>query len=164
MNVSGQLHSPDALLPGKGLQVPTIKDSGRQSRSEHCVGNWTPAVQSLGHLYTDWAILYTCASSQKCCLTSIHRFTLVSNYTKYFVTEWSRALETWGSNLCPDTVSPDGRFRVLPEPRQANTGIVPCYAMTGFFLILSIHHSPIVLPSQHYDSLILKAIPGDTTL
>jgi hypothetical protein len=63
MEVSGQLHDPAALAPGKGPQVPTGLEAGvgpragsvavEQSNSLPPAGNRTPAVQPVTHRYTD---------------------------------------------------------------------------------------------------------------
>jgi hypothetical protein len=60
MEVSGQLHTPAALPPGKNLQYP-LNSAGRVSlRAEEKnltpTGNRTPAVQAVARRYTDSAI------------------------------------------------------------------------------------------------------------
>jgi hypothetical protein len=69
MKVSGQLHVPTALLPGKESRVPTGQDAGRVPvpvwtrwwREEFAAsaGNRTidhPIVQPVASRYTDWTI------------------------------------------------------------------------------------------------------------
>jgi hypothetical protein len=62
MEVSGQLHAPDALTPGKELSVPIGQEAGwtpeavwttwRRAKAFVAVGNVTPAIQLVGHRYT----------------------------------------------------------------------------------------------------------------
>jgi hypothetical protein len=64
MEVSGRLHAPAALPPGKQPPEPIGKEGGPQSRSGRCeeekalapAGNQTPAIQPVVRRYTDWAI------------------------------------------------------------------------------------------------------------
>jgi hypothetical protein len=69
MDVSGQLHTPASLLPGKNAQVPIHqKLGGLQSRSGHCEEEkiilYMPKTEqclvvqpALPIHYTDWALL-----------------------------------------------------------------------------------------------------------
>jgi hypothetical protein len=77
MEVSGQLHSPAALLPRKEPLVPLgSRLGGPQSRSGHCgeQTNRTPVVQPVARRCTDWAI----PASEKITLWSFINFILLS--------------------------------------------------------------------------------------
>jgi hypothetical protein len=68
MEVSGQLHAPAALAPGKETLIPIRQEKGGpQSRSWRVVNRKipsprresnprTPIVQPVAQRYTDWAI------------------------------------------------------------------------------------------------------------
>jgi hypothetical protein len=63
MELSGQLHAPVALPPGKQPPVRTESEVGSEpvwtlwsgQKSLSASGNRTPAVQPLARRYTDWA-------------------------------------------------------------------------------------------------------------
>jgi hypothetical protein len=60
MEVSGQLHAPTALFPGKVPRYPYDRKLVWTMRNREIffalVGNQTPAVQPVARHYTDWAI------------------------------------------------------------------------------------------------------------
>jgi hypothetical protein len=65
MEMSGQLHSPAALPSGKELPVHFLGDwvsprigisTVKEEQSPTSAENWSPAVQPVGHRYTDGAI------------------------------------------------------------------------------------------------------------
>jgi hypothetical protein len=65
MGVSGQLHAPAALYPGKGPPVPIGQEAGwvpvpvwtqgLEEKSSAPVGDRTPIDQSVVRHYTAWA-------------------------------------------------------------------------------------------------------------
>jgi hypothetical protein len=78
MEVSGQLHTPSTLSPGKEPRYPMdMRLGGPQSRSRRCrkeksytVGNRSRAVHPVACRYTDWPIPTPITASSRCIIHS----------------------------------------------------------------------------------------------